>query len=127
MWLTKLLIGEREIILCIDETGEQKKEKYTDYVTRQYIGNLGKTENGIVSVNTYTVLDVITYPLALKIFKHKNRLKEGDKSKNKPLAVELIRELRKWDLRIKLILVDSLYGESGDAIRVLEMNRYAVP
>jgi len=33
------------------ETG---KRKTTDYVARQYIGNLGKTENGIVSVNTWS-------------------------------------------------------------------------
>jgi len=25
LWLTKLLIGEREIILCLDETGDAKK------------------------------------------------------------------------------------------------------
>ncbi len=35
-----MLLEEREIILCIDETGERKKGKTTDYVTRQYIGNL---------------------------------------------------------------------------------------
>jgi SRSO17 transposase len=79
MWLTKLFIGEREIILCIDETGERKKGKSTDYVSRQYIGNLGKIENGIVSVNAYAVVDRITYPLAFKIFKPKNRLQPGDK------------------------------------------------
>jgi hypothetical protein len=44
LWLTKLLIGEREIVLLIDETGDEKKGKTTDYVARQYIGNLGKTE-----------------------------------------------------------------------------------
>ncbi|GFE72189.1 transposase [Chroococcus sp. FPU101] len=40
------------MILIIDETGEEKKGKTIDYVTRQYIGNLGKIENGIVSVNS---------------------------------------------------------------------------
>jgi SRSO17 transposase len=121
MWLTKLFIGEREIILCIDETGERKKGKSTDYVSRQYIGNLGKIENGIVSVNAYAVGDRITYPLAFKIFKPKNRLQPGDKYKTKPqLAVEIIRELQEWGLKIKLVLADSLYGESGDVIRVLE-------
>jgi SRSO17 transposase len=53
--LIKLALKEREIILCIDETGDKKKGKSTDYVARQYIGNLGKTENGIVSVNAYGV------------------------------------------------------------------------
>jgi SRSO17 transposase len=80
LWLTKLLIGEREIILIIDETGDEKKGKTIDYVARQYIGNLGKTENGIVSVNAYAVVEGITYPLLFKIFKPKNRLKKGDES-----------------------------------------------
>lgn len=91
LWLTKMFIGERELILCIDETGEQKNGKSTDYVTRQYIGNLRKTENGIISVNAYGVVDGITYPLMFQIFKPKNRLKEGDKYKSKPqITVEII-------------------------------------
>ena len=121
LWLTKMFIGEREIILCIDETGDQKKGKSTDYVTRQYIGNLGKTENGIVSVNAYGVVDGINYPLIFQIFKPKSRLKEGDKYKSKPqIAVEIIQELKEWGFKIKLVLADSLYGESGDVIRCLE-------
>jgi SRSO17 transposase len=49
--LIRQLIGEQEIILCIDETGDVKQGKATDYVSQQYIGNLGKTARGIVSVN----------------------------------------------------------------------------
>ena len=45
------ILEGREIIVIIDETGYQKKGKKTDYVKRQYIGKLGKIENGIVSVN----------------------------------------------------------------------------
>lgn len=121
LWLTKMFIGEREIILCIDETGDKKKGKSTDYVTRQYIGNLGKTENGIVSVNAYGVVDGITYPLIFQIFKLKNRLQSGDKYKTKPqIAVEIIQEIQEMGFKIKLVLADSLYGESGDVIRVLE-------
>ena len=45
----KALLG-REMILIIDDTGDRKKGNATDYVKRQYIGNLGKVENGIVSV-----------------------------------------------------------------------------
>ncbi|MFB2771315.1 transposase, partial [Pelatocladus sp. BLCC-F211] len=36
------------------------------------------------------------------------------------LAVEIIQELQEWDFNIKLVLADSLYGESGDVIKVLE-------
>jgi len=48
--LLQVLEG-RKIQVIIDETGDKKKGKTTDYVKRQYIGNLGKIENGIVSVN----------------------------------------------------------------------------
>lgn len=121
LWLTKLFIGERELILCIDETGEQKKGSQTDYVARQDIGNLGKTKNGIVSVNAYAVVEGITYPLIFQIFKPKTRLLAADKYKTKPqIAVEIIQELQAWGFKIKLVLADSLYGESGDVISSLE-------
>lgn len=44
------VLAGREIILMIDETGDKKKGSTTDDVKRQYIGNLGKIENGIVAV-----------------------------------------------------------------------------
>ncbi|MDJ0899849.1 MAG: IS701 family transposase [Xenococcus sp. MO_188.B8] len=123
LWLTKLLIGEQAIILCIDETGDTKKGKTTDYVSRQYIGNIGKTDNGIVSVNAYAVVEEITYPLIFKIFKPRKRLKESDEYKTKTqLAVEILQELKQWGFKIKLVLADSLYGESGNVIAAL--NRY---
>jgi len=43
-WLNLVTIREPPIRLCIDETGDKKKGATTDYVARQYIGNLGKTE-----------------------------------------------------------------------------------
>ena len=54
--LTLKMLKRRYFKLVIDETGDKKKGKHTDYVARQYIGNLGKVENGIVSVNAYGVL-----------------------------------------------------------------------
>ena len=57
------VLEEREIILIIDETGDRKKGNTTDYVKRQYIGNLGKIENGIVVVTAYGVIEGITFPL----------------------------------------------------------------
>jgi SRSO17 transposase len=50
------VLERREIILIIDETGDCKKGDDTDYVKRQYIGNLGKIENGIVAVTAYGVI-----------------------------------------------------------------------
>lgn len=120
LWLTLVTIGEQPIRLCIDETGDKKKGAVTDYVARQYIGNLGKTANGIVSVNAYAVVDNMTYPLMFKIFKPRTRLKSGDLYKTKPqLAIEIIQELIDYGFNIELVLADSLYGESTELIAVL--------
>lgn len=68
----------KAITLVIDETGDRKKGTTTDYVARQYIGNLGKIESGVVSVNAYGILEQLTFPLLFKVFKPKHRLKPGD-------------------------------------------------
>ena len=73
----------------IDETGDKKKGNSTDYVARQYIGNLGKVDNGIVSVNAYGVLGELTFPLMFKVFKLRSctilnkELPKGQKSERK--------------------------------------------
>mgnify|MGYP001801457526 FL=1 len=76
--ILNILCG-RPIILIIDETGDKKKGKSTDYVKRQYIGNLGKTENGIVAVTAYAVFCGMTFPLTFEIYKPRERLKPEDK------------------------------------------------
>jgi SRSO17 transposase len=53
--------------LIIDETGDRKKGDKTDYVKRQYIGNLGKTDNGIVAVTAYGVFCGMTFPLLFEV------------------------------------------------------------
>jgi SRSO17 transposase len=107
------ILDEREIILLVDETGDKKKGKSTDYVKRQYIGNLGKVESGIVAVTTYGLLEGMTFPLMSEVYKPKERLKEGDVYKSKPvIAGEMIAILAEMGFKFKLVLADSLYGES---------------
>ena len=72
------ILNEEEIVVIIDETGDKKKGNTTDYVKRQYIGNLGKIENGIVAVTAYGLIRGMTFPLIEKVYKPKERLKEGD-------------------------------------------------
>ena len=55
----------KPIVLIIDETGDKKKGNKTDYVKRQYIGNLGKTENGIVVVTAYGVFCGMTCAITI--------------------------------------------------------------
>ncbi len=119
--LTKKMLKVRPFKLVIDETGDKKKGKSTDYVARQYIGNLGKVDNGIVSVNAYGVLGELTFPLMFKAFKPRKNLKEKDQYKTKPqLAVEIIEELIENGFCFDLVLADSLYGSSATFLAVLD-------
>ena len=118
--LTREALRERPFILCIDETGDRKKGKTTDYAASQYIGNLHGLANGVVSVNAYGVLDTVTFPLAFRLYKPQRRLKPGDVYKSKPqLAVELIQELAAQGFHFSVVLADSLYGESGEFVSAL--------
>lgn len=81
---------------------------------RQYIGNLGKTDNGIVAVTAYAVLSGMTFPLIFEVSKPRERLQPGEKYLTKPeIAGAMIRKLQSMGFRFNLVLADSLYGESG--------------
>ena len=108
------VLAGREIILIIDETGDKKKGDTTDYVKRQYIGNLGKVEQGIVVVTAYGLLEGMTFPLLFEVYKPKEKLLEKDRYLSKPeIAAAMIRELQAIGFKFKLVLADSLYGESS--------------
>jgi SRSO17 transposase len=120
--LTKIkkALNGNAITVVIDETGDRKKGKKTDYVARQYLGSIGKIDNGIVSVNAYGVYCNITFPLIVKVFKPLGTLKASDKYQTKiELAAEIITELIKEGFNIKLVLADSLYGESSQFLSKL--------
>jgi SRSO17 transposase len=124
--LTLKALKEQKITVIIDETGDRKKGKKTDYVARQYLGSVGKIDNGIVSVNAYGVHENITFPLIFKVFKPKGRLKAGDTYKTKiDLASSIITELVEFGFKIELVLADSLYGEASSFIRTLD--KYQLP
>lgn len=106
-------LNGQEIVVIIDETGDRKKGKKTDYVSRQYIGNLGKVEKGIVAVTAYGVMAGMTVMLDFKVYKPKSRLKKGDSECSKPqLAAQMLTELKNRGFQFSLVLADSLYGES---------------
>ena len=117
----------RKLTLVIDETGDRKKGRSTDYVKRQYIGNLGKIENGIVSVDAYGVIDNITFPLTFEVFKPKARLKKSDRHQSKPaMAAAMVQWLCDFGFEFELVLADSEYGESGSSF-VSKLHQLQLP
>jgi SRSO17 transposase len=110
--ILKVLNG-RTMILLIDETGDCKKGKSTDYVKRQYIGNVGKKENGIVAVTAYGLVEGMILPLGFEVYRPRERLKAEEEYYTKPqIAAMMIRQLQAMGFRFELVLADSLYGES---------------
>lgn len=123
--ILKALNGQ-EIVVIIDETGDRKKGKKTDYVSRQYIGNIGKVENGIVAVTAYGIIDGMTVMLDFEVYKPKSRLKKGESDCSKPqIAAQMLRKLKNRGFKFSLVLADSLYGESEsnfiDCLEELEL------
>lgn len=109
------------LVLVIDDTGDRKKGKSTDYVERQYIGNIGKVDNGIVSVNAYGVLADLSFPLLFKVFKPKRRLKPEDVYQTKlQLPQQIIQELINFGFQFSLVLADRLYSDSHPFLNVLD-------
>lgn len=52
--------------LVIDETGDRKDGHHTAHVARQYLGNVGKIENGVVSVSSLWADEQIDSPLEVE-------------------------------------------------------------
>ncbi|WP_088889568.1 IS701 family transposase [Leptolyngbya ohadii] len=115
------LLKGAAMMLLIDETGDRKKGKTTDYGKPQYIGNVGKKENGIVVVTAYGLYKGMILPLSFEVYKPHERLKPPEAYRTKPqIAAQMIRELQAIGFRFELVLGDSLYGESdGNFVSVL--------
>jgi SRSO17 transposase len=119
-------LKDNPITVVIDETGDRKKGKRTDYVARQYLGSIGKIDSGIVSVNAYGIYQNMTFPLTFKIFKPQETLKTDDKYQTKiELASLIIRELIDFGFKINLVLADSLSRESNSFLKTLD--KYNLP
>ena len=52
-----------DFALIIDDSGHRKSGNFTEGVGRQYIGEIGKTDNGIVIVTTHLYDGVRSLPL----------------------------------------------------------------
>ena len=88
-----------------------RKGKVPLPVKRQYIGNAGKKENGIVAVTAYGLVDGMILPLNFEVYKPRERLKDGDVYQTKPqIAAMMIRQLQAIGFDFELVLADSLWS-----------------
>ena len=109
------------VTLIIDETSDRKKGTTTDYVARQYLGSLGKVEQGLVTVHVIALVGEVVVPLVFAVFKPRARLQHDEPYRTKiEIAAALLREVATWGLDVELVVADALYGEASTFVGVLE-------
>ena len=101
--------------LVIDETGDRKWGDKTAFVGKQYLGSVGKVDNGVVSVHALWADEQVYHPLVFAPF-IPARWFEGGKDDaeyrtKQQLALELVSQAKARGIPFKAVLADSLYGE----------------
>jgi SRSO17 transposase len=102
-------------VLIIDETGDRKDGEKTAHVGRQYLGNRGKIENGVVSVGSVWADESIYYPLAVEPYTPERWFPGGKHDpgfRTKPqIALDLVDHAVGQDWPLRAVVADCLYGE----------------
>ncbi|HEX7022748.1 MAG TPA: IS701 family transposase [Trueperaceae bacterium] len=102
-------------VLIIDETGDRKDGTKTAHVGRQYLGNRGKIENGVVSVGSLWADEGVYYPLAVEPYTPERWFAAGKADpafRTKPqLALTLIDQAQAQAWPFRAVVADCLYGE----------------
>jgi hypothetical protein len=104
-----------EGVLVIDEHGDRKWGRHTAHVGRQWLANIGKTENGVVSVSSLFADEGVYYPVDFEPYTPAHHFGGG---KNDPafrtklkIAEELVEQAMGRKLPFRAVVADSFYGE----------------
>jgi hypothetical protein len=102
--------------LVLDETGDRKDGTKTAHVGRQYLGSVGKTDNGIVAVTSLWADERLYYPLHVRPYTPAKRLAKGKQDpafRTKPqLAVELVDAALEAGIAFRAVVADCTYGDN---------------
>ncbi|HEY9298122.1 MAG TPA: IS701 family transposase, partial [Phormidium sp.] len=117
----------RGFTLIVDDSGHRKSGNFTAGVGRQYIGEIGKTDNGIVVVTTHLYDGKKSLPLDIELYQHANSLPHGKADiefKKKPeLALGLIDRSLERGYRPGIVLIDAGYGNNTTFLLSLEKRK----
>jgi SRSO17 transposase len=111
-------------VLVIDETGDRKDGHKTAHVGRQYLANLGKIDNGVVSVTSLWADERVYYPLDVEPYTPAHHFEKGKKDPQcgheaASIAVELVQRAVQAQLPFRAVVADSFYGEDRGVKRGL--------
>jgi SRSO17 transposase len=103
-------------VLVIDEHGDRKWGKHTAHVGRQWLANIGKTENGVVSVSSLWADEGVYWPVDFEPYTPAHHFRRG--GKNDPafrtklrIASGLVEKAVGRGIPFRAVVADSFYGE----------------
>lgn len=103
-------------VLLIDETGDRKAGSKTAHVARQYLGSVGKVDNGIVAVSSLWADERLYYPLHVQPYEPAPRLPKGKKDpafRTKPqIGMALVDAALAMGVLFRAVVADCGYGDS---------------
>jgi hypothetical protein len=103
-------------VLVIDETGDRKDGHKTAHVGRQYLANLGKTDNGVVSVSSLWADERVYYPLEVEPYTPAPWFAHGKADpafRTKPqIALALVQHAVAEQWPFRAVVADAFYGEN---------------
>lgn len=105
-------------VLVIDDSGDRKDGTRTAHVGRQYLGSVGKTDNGIVTVTTLWADERVYYPLHARPYTPASYFPKG---RNDPdfktklrIAAELVAQGKTAGVVCRAVVADCFYGDYDD-------------
>jgi hypothetical protein len=112
-------------VLIIDEHGDRKWGKHTAHVGRQWLANIGKTDNGVVSVSSLWADESVYWPVAFEPYTPAHHFQGGKQDPKFRTKLKIARELVELcaveeGIPFKAVVADSFYGEDEDFKRSLE-------
>jgi len=117
----------RGFTLIIDDSGHRKSGKSTAGIGRQYIGEIGKTDNGVVLVTTHLYDGVKSLPLDVLLYQHASSLPSGKQDsefRKKPdIALKLIDKCLERAEQPGVVLIDAGYGNNSRFLNELEARK----
>jgi hypothetical protein len=103
-------------VLVLDDSGDRKAGRHTAHVARQYLGSLGKTDNGIVAVTSLWASERVYWPVHVVPYTPASRLAKGKRDpafRTKPqLAAELVQAARQAGIGFRAVVADCFYGDN---------------
>lgn len=101
--------------LVSDESGDRKAGSKTAHVGRQYLANVGKIDNRVVSVSSLWADEHVYYPVEVEPYTpahHFARGKTDPQFRTKPqIALQLVRQAVALDMPFRAVVADCFYGE----------------